>query len=80
MLIITSYLIMLVTILMKYTNFFDYDKKKKNEDLEKGLVNSGNFNHLYTDVYTNGCCDECCDMCEVSEWGQYIVIDKFKIQ
>ena len=23
---------------------------------------------------------ECCDMCEVSEWGQYIVIDKFKIQ
>lgn len=33
---------------------------------------------IESDVYINGCSDECCDLDDVSAWGQYIIIDKFK--
>lgn len=51
----------------------DYFMKYKGNDDDDDFIGV-----IESDVYTNGCSDECCDLDDVSAWGQYIIIDKFK--
>ena len=51
----------------------DYFMKYKGNDDDDDFIRV-----IESDVYTNGRSDECCDLDDVSAWGQYIIIDKFK--